>query len=105
MPRYIVKLDDWYLEWSTIVDAPVTEGMSLDDFRAHYLRQYGLQGESQLFERLERVEKNGTSALDETLDGILSCNRAGPDEAELTKDEIIKAYCLGEPIRDNWRPE
>jgi len=26
MPRYIIKLEDYYLEWSTVVDAPVTFG-------------------------------------------------------------------------------
>jgi hypothetical protein len=40
----------------------------------------------------------GSSAKD-----ILEGNRAGPNEDELTIDEIYKAYCLIEPIRDSWK--
>lgn len=39
MGRAIIKLNDgkrdWYLEWSTVVDAPVTYGMSLKGLKAH----------------------------------------------------------------------
>lgn len=41
MPRYIIKIKDKYFEWSTIVDAPVTNGMSLTEFRSYYQSEYG----------------------------------------------------------------
>lgn len=40
MPRYIVKLErddrEWLLVWSTVVDAPVTRGMSREEFAEWY---------------------------------------------------------------------
>jgi len=103
MPRYIVKLDDYYLEWSTVVDAPVTFGMSLDGFRVYYQAEYGNAGLPVLMKRLERVESKGISSLiHESADDLLTFNRAGPNESTLTRDEILTAYCLMKPIRDGW---
>lgn len=105
MPRYIVKLKNHYLEYSTIVDAPVTWGMPLEEFKKYYQQEYGLDGMRSLPERLERVEAKGTSSqLDDSAEDCLSCNRAGPDETELTVDEIYQAYCLRQPVR-GWLPE
>lgn len=48
MPRYICKLQDgdtaYYMEWSTVVDAPVTFGMTLEEFMEHYREEYGKRG-------------------------------------------------------------
>lgn len=97
MPQYVIKLSDrgkdYYLMWSTIVDAPITPGMSLDEFKAWYRDEYGrLSFEYELPERLKRVEERGTSCRDQTLDEVISCNRAGDNESELTKEQIIEAY-------------
>ncbi len=105
MGRYIVKLNDYYFEFSTIVDAPVSFGMSLTAFKKYYLLEYGQHNYKKLEERLSRVEKYGSSSVpNEAAEEILSCNRAGPKEDCLTTDEIYKAYCLMEPIRDGWKP-
>jgi len=98
MGRYIVKLTDdgneWLLEWSTVVDAPVTRGMSRADFQAYIGREYGSQGLRELPERLARVDATGTSALDvPDVDSVISCNRAGPNETRLTRKQLIEAYC------------
>jgi len=104
MGRYIIKLHGYYLEWSTVVDAPVTFGMSPDEFRQHYRDEYGRQGAQDLEDRLARVETKGTSSrVDPDLTSCIDNNRAGPDGACLTADEIYRAYCLREPIRDGWR--
>jgi hypothetical protein len=103
MGRYIIKIKDYYLEWSTVVDAPITFGMTLDEFKGYYRDEYGKDAMRRLPGRLQRVEEKGISAHD--LDGIESLgkfNRAGPDESTLTLDEIYQAYCLQEPIRDGW---
>jgi hypothetical protein len=46
MPTYICKFQDgekaYYLEWSTIVDAPITTGMSLQEFKQHYCGSGGV---------------------------------------------------------------
>jgi hypothetical protein len=96
MGRSIVKLGDYYLMWSTVVDAPVTYGMKLDEFKDWYLKEYGRSGMLDLEDRLDRVEEAGTSALDEDIESLLSGNRAGDDEEELTLDELYRRYCLRE---------
>ena len=100
MPRYICCFVDeknankeYYLEWSTIVDAPLTEGMSYDDFLAYYQNRYGTEGMHYLPERMERVKTTGTSAREETLDELISFNRAGKNETCFTKEQIIEWYC------------
>lgn len=56
MGRLIAKLGNHYLEWSTVVDAPVTFGMTLEEFREHYREQYGAASMAELEQRLARVE-------------------------------------------------
>lgn len=66
MPSFIMKLTDerenkdYYLMWSTIVDAPITWGMALEQFKNWYLRECGKIEE--LNERLKRADKKGISA-------------------------------------------
>ncbi|MGR3218496.1 MAG: hypothetical protein ACUZ8H_01580 [Candidatus Anammoxibacter sp.] len=61
MPRYVCKHRGKYFEWSSVVEAPVTIAMALNDFKVYYLEEYGRMGYTGLKWRLERVEKQGTS--------------------------------------------
>jgi hypothetical protein len=104
MPRYIVKLTDektntnYYLEWSTVVDAPITYGMSLEEFNDYYKEEYGNSGLEQLAARMERVEQKGTSSmLDASADEVISFNRAGDGETCITKEQIIQKFCIDRP--------
>jgi len=106
MPEYILKLSgegkDFYLLWSTVSDSPASHGMPLDEFRAFYKKRYERSGltildEKAFEERLRRVEQTGCSAEGETLDDRLSGNRAGDNEAELSKAEILRKYCFEAP--------
>lgn len=93
MGRYIVKLADRYLEWSSIVDAPVSYGMTLDELRAHVKDEQGNDGLRDLPRRLERVDAKGTSAHeDDSADDTIWLNRAGPAETILHREEIIEFY-------------
>lgn len=93
MPRFIVKLatpaGDRYFEWSTIVDAPVTYGMPLDEFTAFYRHQYGAASDDEFAERMARVEATGTSARGDTVKDLISGNRAGPGESTMTMKQLI----------------
>ncbi len=98
MGRSIIKLTEgpktWYLEWSSIVDAPITYGMSLYELEKYIQDEYGRQGLEHLAERLVRVDAVGTSASGyESIDQFLSFNRAGPNETTFTKSQIIDWYC------------
>ena len=94
MPRHIIKLRDKYLEWSTIVDAPLTPGLTLEQLQEHIGNKYGLDRLKYLPSRLERVEKYGTSKLEGvSVADLIAGNRAGENETRLTEDEIYEQYC------------
>lgn len=84
MPHYMVKLaDDAYVEWSTVVDAPITHVMT---------RTQAAHDDP---ERVERCDKNGHSAMwfeAQTAEQLVSGNRAGAGETELSLPEILKQY-------------
>ena len=93
MPRHVLKLpNDRYMEWSTVVDAPVTRAVPLDEFRDYYLDEYGSSREEYLLKCLARAEADGCSAEGISLATLISCNRAGPQGSELSLDEIMKIY-------------
>lgn len=97
MARFIIKIKDRYLEWSTIVDAPVTISATLEDFKEYYLAEYGQSSADELAERLERVEAKGTSShIHSSLGDCIAGNRAGDNEETLTLDEIYEKYCKDE---------
>ena len=105
MATFIVKMDGshgpFYLEWSSVVDAPVTYGMTLDEFKDYYRHEYGERGMEKLPERLARVEAIGTSAIGyNTLDDLIGFNRAGKGESILSKDELYRQYCVTPPPAD-----
>lgn len=86
---------DYYLEWSTIVDAPVTVGMSREQFARYYQDEYGRADMGEFAGRMKRVEEKGTSPhFYESVDDVIRYNRAGGKEQQLTKEEIIQKYCI-----------
>lgn len=105
MGRAIIKIKDYYLIWSSVVDAPVSFGMNRVELEKWLKEEYGRAGLSDWLRMIPRVDEIGTSfyerdSVEDTIDG----NRAGPMGACLTLDEIYTAYCLQEPIRDGWKP-
>jgi hypothetical protein len=107
MPTYIVKLSkdgvDRYFEWSTVVDAPTTYGMALDEFREYYREHYGESGMEQLPGRLARVEKTGCSAYHDSVESLLQGNRCAEWEPKAfpPKPPIVEAD--GETYQDfSW---
>ncbi len=98
MSRMIIKLtdsqQDWYLEWSTVVDAPITYGMSLEEFKAYYKEEYGRSSMDELEKQLERVEEIGTSSrIHDSVDDLIAFNRAGDNESQISKEELIQKFC------------
>jgi hypothetical protein len=105
MPRFIIKLHDekfnkdYYLEWSTVCDAPITYGCSLEEFEEYYRAEYGRVGYSDLEERLKRVEEKGISAHPpyDDLQSLFEYNRAGDGETHLDKEGLLEKYCRNQP--------
>ena len=96
MPRYVVKLkEDGYVEWSTVVDAPVTYMVTRDCMLAHLDTEYGRSSFDENRQRLERADKNGTSChSDLSVEDLISCNRAGDKEQYITLAEILERFDL-----------
>lgn len=92
MGRYIAKLgDDAYVDWSTVIDAPVSWV---------YTRAEAVAAWSE--DRIARADRNGTSILDgypagNTPEEIVAGNRAGEHESEISVDEILDAYKADNP--------
>lgn len=100
MGRCIVKLaDEKYVEWSSIVDAPVTYIFDRKGMKEWLDAQYGLSSVEENEKRLARADKHGTSMLGphyENVEQFITCNRAGENEEFLTLKEIIERYTLKE---------
>jgi hypothetical protein len=91
MGTYMCKLVDprdgveVYFDWSTVTDAPQTSGMSLEQYKAWYRRQWDAGHIATDFEsRLRRVEAKGTSSLiDASITEVIANNHAGPGGSHL----------------------
>lgn len=97
MPQYIVKLEknnrESYLVWSTIIDAPVTYGMTRDELYQWCLADHGRKNTDELEKTLRLVEAKGTSSpRDKSARETISFNRAGDNEEDLTYDQIWDMY-------------
>lgn len=98
MGNVIIKLVDvdnkeYYLEWTSISDSPITYGLSLKEFKDYYKEEYGLSSMDSLEQSLKRVEETGTSSIMMSLEDIIRSNHAGDDGECLTLEEIIDKYC------------
>ena len=97
MATIIAKIDDRYLYWSTIVDAPVTYLMTAEEAREHHRRRYGSTSMDRYTQMIACADQKGVSGLwndsiYEDVQDLIRNNRAGPEESELTLDEIKKKY-------------
>ena len=104
MGRGLVVIKDKYFEWSTVVDAPVSYAMTLEELTAYTKEEYGNQGIGELDRRIERCNKYGTSLIGGNPEVILSCNRAGIDECKLTVEQIYDVYQNEESYNSYFKP-
>lgn len=106
MARGIVKLaDDFYVEWSTVVDAPVTYGMTRKEMFDYIVSEYNTPKEG-VESRMARVDANGTSFYGyENANELISFNKAGPNESCLTLAELIAEYTYKYPTPPQSSPE
>lgn len=63
MGRFLIKVaDDEFIEWSTVVDAPITYVLSKKEMAVHLQEEYGDHGLRESNVALERAEEFGHSA-------------------------------------------
>lgn len=95
MSQYIVKLKDNYLEWSTVSESPTTRGMTREQMRQYLLEKGQREVEAEIEERLMRADAHGSSSIPpQTAEDIVTVNRAGENESQLTLDEIYERCCI-----------
>lgn len=94
MGRPIIKIKEKYFIWSTVVDAPVTYGMTREELEDYYQAEYGRQGMYDFEDRMKDVEKKGVSEayFNKSVKDLIKGNRAGPNETKLTLDQIYEQY-------------
>lgn len=99
MSRRTIKMGEYYIEYSTIQDAPVEYGLKLEDYRKWYAEEYGRAGMSNFYRDVLIADLGGEGmAMD-----IIRNNCAGDRGSRLTYDKLYRAYCLHE-IVDGWTP-
>jgi RNase P/RNase MRP subunit POP5 len=74
-----------YLVWSSIVDAPITFGTTLDQLRDFWQEEYGRVG-------LEAIDDSLARGRVKTVADVVACNRAGRGETRLTAEQIVEHY-------------
>ena len=108
MPRFLIKLNagdrDWYLVWSTVVDAPVSMGLSFDEAEIDVHQRYGDAGRNWWPTAANLLKEKGVSTRGyECSIDVIKYNRAGAGESCLSPDEIVKVYCLRQHIARDGR--
>jgi hypothetical protein len=108
VPRFLIKLNaddrDWYLVWSTVVDAPVSMGMSFDEAEIDVHQRYGAAGRGWWPTATNLLKEKGVSTRGyENAVAVLHGNRAGAGESCLSPDEIVEVYCLRQHIARDGR--
>lgn len=82
MARFLVAVsDDEFLEWSTVVDAPVGRLLS---------RELAVEGYGDA--AVERASAHGTSSPNRTIESLAGWNRAGPGESHLAWEELVDRF-------------
>jgi pyrroloquinoline quinone (PQQ) biosynthesis protein C len=92
MNRCLIKIKNKYFEWSSVVDAPTSDGMSREELDDFVKTRHGKNEAEHLDEVLKLVDELGTSIEGVGVAELISGNRAGDNEEELTMEEIYKAY-------------
>ena len=98
MSRCTIKIKDKYFHWSTVVDAPITDGMNLEDFRNWYKNEYSSYYNEKLFDKMiDTLTKypaaNGNgNPIANTIDEAISFNHAGKNGLYLTAEQIYEQY-------------
>ena len=93
-----IKIKDKYFYWSTIVDAPITKGMSLEEFRKRYIEECRRSGHKNQFNKtIKTLEKCSVSNgigwnAYNTLEDAIIPNRAGDNEKSISIEEIYEKY-------------
>ena len=121
MGQTIVMLEhegqEYYLLWSSVVDAPVTYGLSLEELEDHLREEEGARYMRQVHpRRMERVRRNGNSGYSGYSSGEEfirhqihqeRCHELPDDDPGgwWTVEEVIQKYIVERPEGDDDKDE
>lgn len=99
--QHVLDGETWWMEWSTIVDAPVTYPLGREEFVEWFRDEYGRVAAKQLLERMARAERTGTSSTSGTRkEDLIALNRARPCGREVSSwDDLVRAYLEERALR------
>jgi hypothetical protein len=100
MSRAFLKLgDDAYIEWSEVVDAPVSYVMTREQAvkaaSEYTITEEGVSRDLATGEaRIARADETGTSYTNtnSSAEEVISFNRAGPNETCITLAQMLEQY-------------
>jgi hypothetical protein len=95
MANGIIHHNGVYNIWSTVMDSPLFVSGLTHQMVVDYIREkHGEEGLRMLPERFEQAHKSGCDdmRLGHTLEDLIACNRAGPNQSNMSKDEFLKKF-------------
>jgi hypothetical protein len=96
MSTHIVKIKGLYADWSTIVNAPVSNFMIREDFIDWHKDQRTGQLSQRIIDEMALADETGVGCTSVSLDELIANNCAGidrhGDERALTADELLEQY-------------
>lgn len=95
--RCIIKLkkddQEWYLEWSSTIDAPITFAMSKEEMTIWLRKQRWFDFEIENL--MKQLDKTGCGLPNvKSVEDLIKDNRAGENKECLTYEQIVEKFCL-----------
>lgn len=92
--------EEKFLVWSSITDSPITFSCTAEEAINFFVEDAAERMRKEATEMIERARERGTSSrLGGTVAATISANRAGPNEVEMSVDEVFEFY-----VRRNEQP-
>lgn len=99
MGWFIVRHENLYQVWSTVVDAPITGVCSLAGLKKFWKEELGRRGLEDL-ERDIAQEAAGNGRVFRTVEEAQVCNRAGKGGTSMTVEQIVDYYFVRRGLND-----
>lgn len=94
MGRCIAKLNDLYFQWSSVVDAPKTYGLTRDELKQYFIEEAAERAGNDFDEMADKAEANQTSWSNYTIANLVEGNRIGEwgDNPNVTTEAELYDY-------------
>lgn len=95
--RCIIRLkkddQEWYLEWSSTIKAPIIFGMNKEEMKVWLRKQSWFDFEIEKL--MNQIEKTGCGLPNvKSVEDLIVDNHAGDNKECLTYEQIVNKFCL-----------